>query len=246
VNYQHWGAYRQFAATLQKDAATRRLWINSELGFRFYLESEGGLLFGQDQPIQPGDLVVTSALANPLPVGMPTAPLSQVEIRPAIPLRLISLNGRSAYSSHSGGLLPFDISTGPIDVIRAEIAVEPALSYLDQHDPRAKSQIVSGWFPDDGWTTGEARVLLKVPPGAQTLDLTFAVPPTAPARQVRVGVNGQLVAERNLPGPGAYALSAPAPSGSQSITVSVSVDKTFSAPPDARDLGIIVTGIGFR
>jgi hypothetical protein len=246
VNYQHWDAYRQFAATLQKDAATHRLWINSELGFRFYLESEGGLLLGQDQPIQPGDLVVTSVLANPLPMGMPTAPLSQAEIRPAIPLRLISINGRSAYSSHSGGLLPFDISTGPIDVIRAEIAVEPTLSYLDQHDPRAKSQVVSGWFPDDGWTTGEARVLLKVPPAAQMLVLEFTIPPAAPARDVRIAVNGKTVAEKDVSAPGAYTLSAPPPTGSQSITVTVSVDKTFSAPPDARDLGIILTGIGFR
>jgi hypothetical protein len=246
VNYQHWDAYRQFAKTLEKDAATRRLWINSELGFRFYLESEGGLLLAQGQPIQPGDIVVTSALANPLPVGMPTAPLSQAEIRPAIPLRMISLNGRSAYSSHSGGLLPFDLSTGTIDVIRAEIAVEPTLSYLDQHDPRTKSQIVSGWFPDDGWTTGEARVLLKVPPGAQSLDLSFTVPPVAPARQVRMSVNGQIIAEKNLAGPGPNTLSASAPTGPRNITVTISVDKTFSVPPDARDLGIILTGIGFR
>jgi hypothetical protein len=246
VNYQHWDAYRQFAETLRKDAATRRLWINSELGFRFYLESEGGLLLGKDQAIQPGDLIVTSALANPLPVGMPTAPLSQSEIRPAIPLRLISLSGRSAYSSHSAGLLPFDVSTGPIDIIRSEIAIEPTLSYLDPHDPKTKSQIISGWFPEDGWTSGEARVLLKVPPEAQTLELEFTVPPTAPARQIRMAINGQTVAEKNLPAPGTYKLSSPAPTGSPSITVTILVDKTFSAPPDARELGIIVTGIGFR
>lgn len=246
VNYQHWDAYRQFAETLRKDAATHRLWINSELGFRFYLESEGGLLLGKDQPIQPGDLIVTSALANPLPVGMPTAPLSQAEIRPAIPLRLISLSGRSAYSSHAGGLLPFDISTGPIDIIHSEIAVEPTLSYLDPHDPKTKSQIISGWFPEDGWTSGEARVLLKVPPEAQSLDLSFTVPPIAPARQVRMAINGQTVAEKTLPAPGAYTLSSLPPTESKSITVTISVDKTFTAPPDARDLGIIMTGIGFR
>ena len=246
VNYQHWDAYRQFAETFRQDAATRRLWINSELGFRFYLESEGGLLLGKDQAIQPGDLIVTSALANPLPVGTPTAPLAQAEIKPAIPLRLISLNGRSAYSSHSGGLLPFDISTGPIDIIRAEIAVEPALSYLDPHDPKTKSQIIKGWFPDDGWTSGEATVLLKVQPGARSIDLSFTVPPIAPARHIHLAVNGQTVAEKEISGPGAYTLSAPAPTGSQSITVTISVDKTFAAPPDARDLGMIMTGIGLR
>jgi hypothetical protein len=248
VNYQHWGQYREFAATLQKDAATRRLWVNSELGFRFYLEAEGGLAFAQGQTIQPGDLVVTSALANPLPVGMPTARLSQAEIRPSIPLRLISLNGRSAYSASSRGLLPFDISTGPIDVIRAEIAIAPTLSYLNPHDPQAKSQIVSGWFPDDdhSWMTGVATVLLKVPAGATSLEVGFYVPDSAPARHVRLAVNGQTAAEKDLPGPGLNMLTAPAPSGLSSVVVTVSVDKTFSAPPDERSLGMIVTGIGFR
>ncbi len=247
VNYQHWGQYREFAATLRKDAATRRLWINSELGFRFYLEAEGGLPFAQGQAIQPGDLVVTSALASPLPVGMPMAPLSQSEIRPAIPLRLISLDGRSAYSAASRGLLPFDVARGPIDVIRAEIAIAPTLSYLDPHDPQAKSQIVSGWFPDGdhSWMTGAATVLLKVPPGAPSLEVTFYVPDSAPARHVRLAVNGQTAAEKDLPGPGLNKLTAPAPSGMSSIAVTVSVDKTFSVPPDERSLGMIVTGIGF-
>jgi hypothetical protein len=248
VNYQHWGQYREFAATLHKEAATRRLWINSELGFRFYLEAEGGLPFAEGQTIQPGDLVVTSALANPLPVGMPMAPLAQAEIRPAIPLRLISLNGRSAYSAVSRGLFPFDVATGPIDVIRAEIAIAPTLSYLDPHDPQAKSQIVSGWFPDgdQSWITGEATVLLKIPAGAKSLEVAFYVPDSAPARHVRLAVNGRAVAEKDLPGPGLNTLSAPAPSGLGSVVVTVSVDKTFSVPPDVRSLGMIVTGIGFR
>jgi hypothetical protein len=248
VNFQHWDAYREFAATLQKEAATRRLWINSELGFRYYLEAEGGLPLAQGQMIQPGDLVVTSDLANPLPVGMPMAPLSQAEIRPAIPLRLISLNGRSAYSASSRGLLPFEISTGPIDAILAEIAIAPTLSYLDPHDPQAKSQIVSGWFPDDdhSWMTGEATVLLKVPAGARSLEVAFYVPDTAPARHVRLAVNGQTAAEKDLPGPGLNTLTAPARAGAGSVSVTVSVDKTFSAPPDERSLGMIVTGIGFK
>ncbi len=248
VNYQHWGQYREFAGTLRSEAYTHRLWINSELGFRFYLEAEGGLPLAQGQTIQPGDLVVTSALANPLPVGMPTAPLAQAEIRPAIPLRLISLNGRSAYSAVSRGLLPFDVATGPIDVIRAEIAIAPTLSYLNPHDPQAKSQIVSGWFPDgdQSWMTGEATVLLKVPAGAKSLEVAFYVPDSAPARHVRMAVNGRTVSEKDLPGPGPNTLTVPAPAGVGSVSVTVSVDKTFSAPPDERSLGMIVTGIGFR
>ncbi len=173
------------------------------------------------------------------------APLAQAEIRPAIPLRLISLNGRSAYSASSRGLLPFDIATGPIDEIRADIAIAPTLSYLDPHDPQAKSQIVSGWFPDS-WMTGEATVLLKVPAGAKSLEVAFYVPDKAPARQVRMAVNGQTVAEKDLPGPGLNTLSTSSLPGLSSVSVTVSVDKTFSAPPDERSLGMIVTGIGFR
>ena len=42
------------------------------------------------------------------------------------------------------------------------------------------------------------------------------------------------------------ARAAPAPPGSTSLAVTLSVDKTFSAPGDARDLGVVLTGIGFR
>jgi hypothetical protein len=131
VNYQHWDGYRQFSAKLAQEAATRRVWVDGEWGLRYYLESEGALPLTKGQVVQPGDVVVSNALANPFPVGVPLAPLAEVEIRPTLPLRLIALDGRSAYSNGSRGLLPFEISTGPIDRIRAEIAVEPKLTYLD-------------------------------------------------------------------------------------------------------------------
>ena len=77
VNYQHWDAYRQFAASLSKITGTRRVWINAEWGLRFYLESGGALALARDQPLQPGDVVVserTRSCPSPLP------------LRPSIPL----------------------------------------------------------------------------------------------------------------------------------------------------------------
>ena len=87
--------------------------------------------------VQPGDIVVSSALAGGVPAGIPLATLSEVEIRPALPLRLISLEGRSAYSFGSRGLLPFEFAAAPIDRLKEEIAVAPELSYSS---PRIRSR----------------------------------------------------------------------------------------------------------
>lgn len=245
VNYQHWDAYRQFAKTLEPEAAGRRVWINSELGFRHYLEQEGGIPLAQGQTVDPGDLVVTSELLGPLPLGTPSARLSQREIRPSIPLRMISLNGRSAYSAISRGLLPFEISSRPIDEIRADIAVEPRLTYVDPRDPAAAAQLLDGVFPD-GWTSAEGKILLKVPDSPPPIQVKLYLPPASPARHVRLAVSGGAVAETGMPAPGVYTLETNAPPGARSVVVTISVDKTFRAPGDVRDLGLVLTSAGFR
>ena len=243
VNYQHWSAYRDYASQFLRDATSRRVWINGDWGFRWYLESGGALPLAKNQEIQPGEIVVTSELGNPLRPGAPLAPLARAEIASRIPLRLISLDGRSAYSAGSG-LLPFEISTGPIDRIRSAIAVEPRLTYIDPKSAAAAAQIVSGLSPD-GWMAGEAKLLLKSPPRPEPLEISFYVPANAPARLLRVLVNGQPAVDKQIPGPGRYSLSAPVPASSSSVAITLAVDKTFSAPPDARKLGIVIPGIGF-
>lgn len=247
VNYQHWGDYRSFANTVAGQAASRRVWINADWGLRYYLESAGGLPLTKPPQARPGDIVVTSELAGPLSAGVPLTPLAQIEIRPRLPLRLISLDGRSAYSFGSRGLLPFEISTSPIDRVRAEIASEPELSAFNPRDPRAASQFISG-ISSDGWTEKDATVLLKIPPDATTLAVSFFVFPTSPARRVSLSANGRVLAEEDLPRADAtYTISAPAPVGSSgSIALTLSVDKTFSVPGDARNLGVDVTEIGFK
>ena len=151
------------------------MWVNADWGLRYYLEAAGGLPLTTPPRVQPGDIVVTSDLSNPLSAGVPLTPLYQIEIRPRTPLRLISLDGRSAYSFGSRGLLPFEISRTPIDHVHADIAIEPELSYLDpQHDPKAAAQFLSG-ISADGWTAQQATVLLKVPAGAATLSASVYI-----------------------------------------------------------------------
>ena len=245
ANYQHWDGYRQFAKTLAPEVAQHRVWVDAEWGLRYYLESEGALPLARDQAIQPGDTVVSSALARAVTINAPVAQVSAADITPSVPLRLISLSRRSAYSSAAGGLLPFEISSGPADRVRADTVVDrkPVLSYLKPNDPQAPAHILSGLFPD-GWMSERASVLLIPKPTA--VEVVLYIPPQAPARHVQLLVDGQLVAEDTFNGPGSYKLSAPFQSSNPTVTVTVAVDKTFNAPGDRRNLGVVITGLGFR
>jgi 4-amino-4-deoxy-L-arabinose transferase-like glycosyltransferase len=245
VNYQHWGAYRDFAASLPKD---RRMWINAEWGLRFYLESDGGLPMPKNPPLRAGDVIVSSELAYPLAVTAPLAPLTRDEIRPSIPLRIISLEGRSAYSVASvRGLLPFEISRGPIDRVRADIVVErkPELSWIDPKDSRAAVQMISGIYPD-GWMSDQASVVLKRPSDASNLIVNVYIPDIAPARRITVSVDGRVVADETFSAGGVHSISADETGSSTDVAVTITVDKTFSTSSDLRKLGVVVSGIGFR
>jgi len=247
ANYQHWDGYRQFARTLAPDAAQHRVWVDGEWGLRYYMESEGALPLSRDQAIQPGDIVVSSALAHAVTLNAPVAQVSATQIVPSVPLRLISLSHRSAYSSAAGGLLPFEISTGPADRVRADTVIDrkPVLSYLKPNDPEAPAHILSGLYPD-GWSSERASVLLKTPEKLASVEVVLYIPQAAPARHVQLLVDGQLAAEDIFAGPGSYKLSAPIQLSNTAATVTVVVDKTFTAPGDRRQLGVVITGLGFR
>ncbi len=247
ANYQHWDGYRQFARTLASDAAQSRVWVDAEWGLRYYLESEGALPLSRDQVIEPGDTVVSSELAHAVTVNAPVAQVSAANIIPSIPLRLISLSHRSAYSSAAGGLLPFEISRGPVDRVRADLVIDrkPVLSYLDPKDPQAPVHVLSGLFPD-GWMSERASVLLKTPEKVNSAEVVFFIPTTAPARHVQLLVDGQLVAEEAFPVPGRYKLAAPLHISNPTATVTIVVDKTFTAPGDRRNLGVVIIGVGLR
>ena len=167
--------------------------------------------------------------------------IASLEVRPSLPLRLFSLNQRSAYSLASHGLWPFEISTAPVDRVGAYLISERKAE-LSWVTPRDQEQILRGLSPD-GWSGSEATVLVKRAPGP--LRAEFAIHEKSLARTVRLMIDGRVVAEHTFAGPGAYSLSAMIP-GDTAVTVTLGVDKTFSVPGDGRQLGILVQGIGFK
>ena len=250
VNYQHWDGYRQFVNGLHEQIVGRRTWINGEWT-QFYVESEGGLPVMLGQALMPGELVISSDLGYPVAVttgGGQLVTLAEREITPALPFRLIALGSKSGYSTASAGFRPFDISTQPIDRVRAQVVVErkPTQSYLTMNAPEAENQIVSGLFGAETswrWMGDRAVILLKPPPEPQPLHVVFNIPDAAPARRVTLALDGVVLEDKIYDKPGGYTLSTKPVSGG---TVTISVDKTFSTGGDRRQLGIIVSELGFR
>jgi hypothetical protein len=251
VNYQQWDGYRQFAHSLHDQVAKKRTWINGEW-MQFYVESDGGLPVLLGQALRPGELLVSSDLGFPVSVttgGGQLVTLAERDITSSLPFRLIALGAKSGYSTASAGLRPFDISTGPIDRVRAQIVVErkPTQSYLTMNAPEAETQIVSGMFGAEEaswrWMGEKAVVLLKPPSQPQPLHVVFNIPGPAPARRVTLVLDGAVLEDKAYDKPGTYTLTTRAVSGH---TVTVSVDKTFSVAGDQRQLGMIVSELGFR
>jgi hypothetical protein len=256
VNYQHWDGYRQFARALKSDAQTKRVWINGEWGLRYYLESEGGLPLRQSQAIHPGEIVASSHLGLPIAFstgGGVLAPIAERAITSAIPLRLVALQGHSAYSTTMLGLRPFDISLAPIDQLSAGLMIErkPTLINLPMNAPEAGQQIISGIYQlENGqwrWMSQSATILLKPPDQPTPVTVHFTIPDASPARQVTIALNDHPMASQTYPAPGTYSLSGPPskPDG-DSAKLTITVDKSFSALGDSRELGIILTDAGFQ
>jgi 4-amino-4-deoxy-L-arabinose transferase-like glycosyltransferase len=254
VNYQHWDACRRFAASLevsQRVAAGYRVWVIAELGLRHYLEDQGALPLRKTQQLRPGDLVVSSELEASLHPAGPLAVVAKTEIDPAIPLRLIGVESHSGYSTVSRGFWPFGFTGGAIDRLRADAVRErrPTLEYLPMNAPEAADQIVSGVFDLEGksrWISGSAAIALKNPTEPMPLRAEFYIPPNAPARRVTLLLDGKEVATRSYPSPGSWSLeSKPVRGESEFAMAEIAVDKTFRAPGDERDLGVVVIGVGF-
>jgi hypothetical protein len=234
VNYQTWDAYRRFAASLAPEAAETRVWVDHDWGLRYYLESEGALAIPRDQTFAAGDVVVSREPRGQL--------ISALEIRPSLPVRLFSMNEKSAYSTATGGLWPFEFSKAPVDRVGAYLIAERKAE-LSWVTPTDRQQVLRGLYPDS-WMTGEATVVVKR--GSGLLRADFTIHPQSLARNVRLLVDGKTVAEQTYAGPGSYSLSGALSGDSPSVTVTLAVDKTFSVPGDGRQLGILVQGIGFK
>jgi Dolichyl-phosphate-mannose-protein mannosyltransferase len=256
VNYQHWDGYRQFARALAPQAQTKRVWINGEWGLRFYLESEGALPLMQGQTVHAGEIIAGSSLADPIAFttgGGVLASMEQRLITSSIPLRLIALDGRSAYSTAQFGLRPFDISTGPIDRVRADLVIEakPEREYLPMNAPEAAHQIISGIYNlengNSRWMSGTGVVLLKSPAQPAAIEVSFYIPPQAPARQIRISMDEHVVADETYAAPGAYTLTTmPVKPSGESATLTITAGKTFMVTGDQRVLGVVLIAAGFK
>jgi hypothetical protein len=255
MNYQHWGAVRAYVAALGPSIENHRVWVDDEWGLRHYMQQQGALPLRQSERLRAGDIVVSGELSHAVKVSAPTAPVTPaVEIRPAIPLRLIGLETRSGYSSASfDHLFPFGISTRVIDRLRAVEVVErhPALSYLPMAAPEAGTEIVSGVYDLEEhsfrWMSRLATVALKSPGRAAALAVSFRIPAQSPARRVTLRIDGREVASQVYVAPGDYTLeSPPVRADRPEVLVEIEVDRTFTAPPDVRELGIVLKGVGFR
>ena len=254
TNYQHWDAYREFAESLPKETDGKRVWINGEWGLQYYGEARGGLALKQGQAVRPGEYVLSSELGYPTAFttgGGVLTPIAVREIRPALPLRLIGLQSKSAYSTASAGFRAFDVSNAALDRVRLSVVVErePTLSDLQSGAPEADSHIVSGVYALEGrtrWMAGRAVLLLKRPDAASVLRASVYIPDSAPARRLSVSLDGVEVASTLCPGPGmCEAKSAAIAAGAGTATVAVMVDKTFQAPNDRRELGVVLAAAGF-
>ncbi len=253
VNYQHWDGYRRFARQIRPATAGHRVYINGEWGLRYYVEADGGLPLDRGQVLRDGDIVVSSRLAYPIEINAPTAPIARQAIRASLPLQLIGLEARSGYSTVTKGLLPFDITAAPIDIVEADIVLErhPTLAWLPMNAAEAPAQIVSGLYGlENGawrWMSGAAVVLLKSPAQPLPVEAVFTIPDSAPARRMELQLDGRVVASETYTAPGAYTLRSPpeTPAG-PTATVTLTADRTFSVPGDHRELGVVVSAIGFR
>jgi len=253
VNYQHWDACRRFAAQLHQPSAGHRVWVDGELGLRFYLEDDHALPLRKTQKLRAGDIVVSSELTQSVAPQAPVSTIARMVIQPAIPLRLIGLESHSGYSDASRGLWPFDVSASVIDRLRADLVMErhPTREYLPMNAPEAAEQIVSGIYQLEGgayrWTSAAAVVILKSPETAVPLVANFTIPAPARARRVTLVMDGATVAAQSYPGPGTYRLETKLlrPTAG-TVEVEIQVDRTFSAPPDTRELGIVLSAVGFR
>jgi hypothetical protein len=245
VNYQHWEGYRTFAAELRAPSAGHRVWVDNDWGLRYYLEADHALPARKGQHVRPGDIIVSSELGHNVEFTAPLSPLAAADLDSAIPLRLIGLNSHSGYSTVAEGYLPFGVSADPIDRVSARMVMErhPTLEYLTMDSPAAAAQIVSGIFPNDRWMSQAGIVVLKSPAVPKKLRVEFYLPPNAPARRVTLLLDGREVASHTYPGPGPFTLTSAEPL--QGSTVEVRVDRTFTAPPDQRALGMILIGVGF-
>lgn len=256
--YQYVSQYRDFAARLEPLVESRRLWFNADWGLRYYLEEIGGEAVLAGQPLSPQAALVTSRLGGMAPVETlgQRRELLRAEIRSGgIPLTVVGVSSHSGNASAGFGLLPFDYGEHLLDEVVAELigVPEPTASYLTMAAPEAENHLLVGFHHLEQnqwrWIAPRAMAVLRAPDSvtdATLFELAFHIPESAPARTISVQLDGKPLASQTYPGPGAYTLQAPAKiTPGQTVTVEITADQALRVTGDSRELGIIVTALGF-
>ncbi len=127
---------------------------------------------------------------------------------------------------------------------------EPTVSWLPMNSPAAAYQIAGGVFGLEGnawrWTGATASFRLLTPSHAGRFAADVVVRPEVVPCTVTLSVNGIAIATAKYSTPGAYELAGPVVGAlPDAVTATLSTDRTFRAPPDTRDLGLVLTAIGF-
>ncbi len=253
ANYQHWEAYRSIAKEFESQTKDKRVWVNNDW-LRHYFEANGALPILESQSVQPGEIVVSSKLGYPVPFatgGGTRVAMREWQVKPSLPFQLIGLDAHSGYSTVEKGFESFGLVVEkPVDIVTAEIIVEKkaSLSYVNMGAPESESQIAGGFYHiEDGrwrWMSGKGTVLLKREPNQTEIALSYALPDILPGKNIELFVDGQLVHQVTLKGPGPGQIKAHLPPfTTPQISVSVTIDKVFSPPNDQRNLGLIVQSI---
>jgi len=247
VNYEHWDGYRTLTASLAREVGQKRVWLNGEWA-SFYMEAEGALPLTRKQIVQSGEWIVSSALGYPIQVTAPLGLITEREIRPSLPLRLIGLGSKSGYSTASLGFRPFDVTFGPLDKVRVEAVLDrkPTASWFSMGAPESATQIVSGMYQAENgarWMSSRATILLKEPAEPRPITVDLYLADVAPGRTFTVSLDGTEILRQTFPAAGAQTLTTKPVKGQ---TLVITVDKTFSVPGDFRELGAVVLSAGFR
>jgi hypothetical protein len=144
-------------------------------------------------------------------------------------------------------------------VVEAEDVFPGPATVVQMADSGLAPVLLAGWHDlEQGswrWTERRFTILLKSPPAGQaaTLKLQFAMPDAVVARlgslRLEAKVNGTSLPAQSYDRAGQLTYSRPVPPEAlrgETAVVEFSLDKALPpGPTDARELGIIVAGVGF-
>jgi hypothetical protein len=135
-------------------------------------------------------------------------------------------------------------------------------SMIHMADPRAASQLVSGFYDIEGnswrWTAGKFSVILRPPRGAEqkgaTLRFRFTVPEVVfqklKTQTLTATVDGLALAPESFKQPGDHTLTREIPGSKlagETVRVDFALDKFLpAAGADSRDLGVVASSVALE